>query len=154
MSYAGILAQIKTTLDNTVENVGLTHDYMRWAIDESAFLDLAKTAIGGVDQIRVWMIDYAGFTSEEPWISRPTKSIRVHTFVLHGYLGLDDSAATAKTFAALAEAVCTALEDDATLNADALSAYREPCQLAVDHVLFYSKLCHHATITLQVAEIV
>jgi hypothetical protein len=153
VSYATILAQVKTTLD-TVSNVGLTHDYMRWAIDDSAFLDLAKTTIGTTDQIRCWMIDYSGFTSEEPWISRPTKTLRVHTFVLHGYLGLDDSAATAKTFATLAETVCTALEDDTTLNADALSAYREPCQLTVDHVLFYSNLCHHAAITLAVAEIV
>lgn len=153
MSYATILAQIKTTLD-TVSNVGLTHDYMRWAIDESAFLDLAKTTISTVDQLRVWMIDYAGFTSTEPWISRPVKSVRVHSFVLHGYLGLDDSAATAKTFATLAETVCTALEDDATLNARALSAYREPCQLVVDHRMFYAHLCHHAQITLLVAEIV
>ena len=153
MSSATIRAQIKTTLD-TVSNKGQTHDYMRWAIDESAFLDLAKTTISSVDQIRVWMIDYAGFVSDEPWISRPTKTVRVHTFVIHGYMGLDDSAATAKTFATLAEAVCTALEDDATLNAIGLSEYREPCQCAIDHVMFYSKLCHHAAITLVVAEIV
>ena len=89
-----------------------------------------------------------------PWISRSPNARRVHTFVIHGYLGLDDSAATAKTFATLAEAVCNALDADATLNADALSSSRIPCQLDVDHVLFYSKLCHHATIALAVAEIV
>lgn len=153
MSYAAIRAQIKTTLD-AVTDIGRTHDYMRLAIGESAFLDLAKTTISTVDQIRVWFIDYGGFTSEEPWISRPIKSLRVHSFVIHGYLGLDDSAATGKTFATLAETVCTALEDDTTLNAIALSSYREPCQCVVDHVMFYSKLCHHAAITLQVAEIV
>jgi hypothetical protein len=153
MSYATILAQVKTTLD-TVTNVGLTHDYMRWAIDESAFLDLAKTTIGTTDQIRVWMIDYLGFDADSTWISRSTEAMRVHTFVIHGYMGLDDSEATAKTFATLAETVCTTLDDDGTLNADALSAYVNPCQLAVDHVMFYSKLCHHATVTLQVAEIV
>ena len=153
MSYATILAQIKTTLD-TVANKGQTHDYMRWAIDESAFLDVAKTTISTVDQIRVWMIDYAGFASEDPYLSRAIVTRRVHTFVIHGYLGLDDSTSTAKTFATLAEAVCDALDDDATLNADALSSSRVPCQLDVDHVLFYSKLCHHATIALAVAEIV
>jgi len=153
VSYATIRAQIKTTLD-TVSNKGLTHDYMRWAIDESAFLDIAKTTISSVAQIRVWMIDYAGFVAESPWISRSTEAMRVHTFILHGYMGLDDSAATAKTFATLAETVCTALDDDATLNADGLSKYVDPCQLAVDHVMFYSKLCHHAVITFAVAEIV
>lgn len=153
MSYATILARIKTVLD-AVSNKGLTHDYMRWAIDESAFLDLAKTTISTVDQIRVWMIDYAGFAATGPWISRSAEAYRVHTFIIHGYLGLDDSVATAKTFATLAETVCSALDDDATLNSDALSISRVPCQLDVDHVLFYSKLCHHATIALAVAEIV
>ena len=152
MTQATIRARIKVTLD-TVTNKGQTHDYMRWVIDDTAFRDIAKTTITTA-QIRVWMIDYAGFTADSPWISRSTQALRVHTFVLHGYMGLDDSAATAKTFAALAEAVCNALDDDATLNADALSKYTVPCQLDIDHVLFYSNLCHRATIALGVAEIV
>ncbi len=153
MSYATILARIKVTLD-TVANKGQTHDYVRWVIDESAFLDVAKTTISTVDQIRMWMIDYGGFAATSEWISRSLEERRVHVFVIHGYLGLDDSAATAKTFAALAEAVCNALDADATLNSDALSSSRVPCQLDVDHVMFYSKLCHHAAIALGVAEIV
>ena len=153
MSQATIRARIKTIID-AVTNIGQTHDYTRWAIDESAFLDVAKTTISTVDQIRVWMIDYAGFVATSEWISRSAEARRVHTFMIHGYLGLDDSAATAKTFSALAEAVCNALDDDATLNSDALSSSRVPCQLDVDHVMFYSKLCHHATIALGVAEIV
>lgn len=153
MSYATILARIKTVLD-TVSNKGLTHDYFRWAIDDSAFRDFSTTTISTVKQIRVWFIDYAGFAAESSWISRSAEARRVHTFVIQGYMGLDDSAATAKTFAALAEAVCNALDDDATLNSDALSSSRVPCQLDVDHMLFYSNLCHHATIALAVAEIV
>ena len=153
MSYATILAQIKTTLD-TVTNIGRTHDYMRFAIDESAFLDWAKTTISTVDQIRVWMIDYGGFSAETVWISRSAKKHRVHTFVIYGYLGLDDSAATGKTFATLAETVCDALDADATLNSDALSSSRVPCQADVEPWLFYSKLCHRAVIALAVAEIV
>jgi hypothetical protein len=127
---------------------------MRWVIDESAFIDIAKTTIGGVEQVRVWFIDYAGFPSATPWISRSANSMRDHQFILHGYMGLDDSAETAKTFATLAETICDALDDDATLNADALSTSREPCQLVIDHRMFYQKLCHHAQITLTVAEIV
>lgn len=153
MSYATILARIKTTLD-TVSNKGLTHDYMRWAIDDTKFRDFATTTISEVKQVRVWMIDYAGFPAATPWISRSSKAVRGHIFVIQGYLGLDDSAATAKTFAALAEAVCNALDDDATLNSDAISLERQPCQCDIDHVMFYSNLCHHAVITLQVSEIV
>jgi hypothetical protein len=48
--------------------------------------------------------------------------------------------------------VCTALDDDSTLNAAAMSVWREPTQLAINEVLFAGTLCHHATINLQVVE--
>ena len=153
MTQATIRARIKTTLD-TVSNKGLTHDYLRWAVQQSAFETIAKTTISSVVQIRAWMITWRGFSQVEPYINRQgaPNQIRVHTFELHGYLGLDDSAATEKTFAALAELVCTTLDADSTLNADAMSTYRNPTQLAVDEVSWHGHLCHHAAITFQVAE--
>lgn len=153
MTQATIRARIKTVID-TVSNKGQTHDYFRWVIDESEFLDIAATTISTVKQVRVWLIDYVGFAAETPWISRSANARRVHTFILHGYLGLDDSAETAKTMAVLAEAVCDALDADATLNSSATSSSRVPCQLDMADVMWYSKLCHHATIALAVAEIV
>jgi hypothetical protein len=100
------------------------------------------------------MITWRGFSQTTPWISRSAQALRIHTFQLDGYLGFDDSEATETTFAALAETVCNALDDDTTLNSDAMSKHRDPTQLVIDERTFYQHLCHHAQITLQVAEIV
>lgn len=153
MSQATIRARIKTVLD-TVSNKGQTHDYLRWAVKQNDFESLFKTTIGGTVHIRGWEIAYRGFTQEEPHLGRNADQYRMHRFQLDGYLGLDDSAATEKTFAALAEAVCNALDGDATLNADSLSLYRNPTQLTVDERLFAGVLCHHAQVDLEVVEIV
>lgn len=153
MSEAAIRARIKVTLD-TVSNKGLTHNRLRWAADESAFLDLFKTTIGSTVQIRGWMITWRGFAQTEPHLGRGANQIRVHTFELDGYLGLDDSASTEIAFAALAEAVANALDADGTLNARGLSLYREPTQIVMDERMFYGHLCHHALITLSVAEVI
>jgi len=153
VTQATIRTRIKTVLD-TVSNKGQTHDYLRWAVKQSSFEDQFKTTISSVDQIRGWMIVYRGFSQTEPHIGRTADQYRVHRFEIHGYLGLDDSASTEKTFAALAESVCNALDADATLNADTLSLYRNPTQLAIDERLYAGVLCHHATVTLEVAEVI
>jgi len=151
MTQATIRARLKVTLD-TVTNVGRTHDYLRWSIDESAFIDLFGTTIGTDDQFRGWMITWRGFEQEEPYTGRDSDQYRTHTFQLDGYLGLKDSTATEKTFAALAELVCNTLDADGTLNSSAFAHTREPTQCIVDERVFYGKLCHHAEIMLQVVE--
>lgn len=153
MTQATIRARIKTVLD-TVSNKGQTHDYLRWAVKQNDFESLFKTTISSVAQIRGWEIAYRGFTQTEPHLGRSADQYRVHRFEIHGYLGLDDSASTEKTFAALAESVCNALDADATLNADSLSLYRNPTQLTIDERLFAGVLTHHAQITLEVAEVI
>jgi hypothetical protein len=151
VSEATIRAQIKTVLD-TVTNVGRTHDYLRWAIDETAFDDLFGTSVSDTDQYRGWMIAWLGFTQEEPYTGRDSDQYRTHTFQIDGYLGLKDSKATEKTFAALTEAVCNALDADSTINSSDFAHMRMPVQCIADSRLFYGKLCHHAEITLQVVE--
>jgi len=151
VSQAAIRTRIKTVLD-TVTNVGKTHDYLRWAVLQSDFEALFKTTIGSTDQIRGTEIAYRGFTQEEPHLGRDANQYRTHRFQLDSYLGFDDSAATEKTFAALAEAICNALDADATLNSVSLSLYRNPTQLTIDERLFAGILCHHAQIDLEVVE--
>ena len=153
MSQATIRARIKVVLD-TVANKGATHDYLRWAVKQVDFETLFKATVGGTDQVRGWEIAYRGFTQEEPHLGRSADQYRAHRFQLDGYLALDDSAETEKTFAALAEAVCNALDADATLNDASLSLYRTPTQLAIDERLFAGVLCHHAQVDLEVVEIV
>jgi hypothetical protein len=151
VSEATIRAQIKTTLD-TVSNKGTTHNRLRWAVKQSDWETIAQATISSVVQIRWWEIVYRGFSQTEPHIGRDAAQIRIHNFDIHGYLGLDDSTSTETTFSALAIAVCDALDDDSTLNAAAMSVWREPTQLAINEVLMAGVLCHHAAIMLQVVE--
>lgn len=151
MTQATIRTRIKTVLD-TVTNKGKTHDYLRWAVKQSDFETLFSTTISTVVQIRGWEIAYRGFRQEEPHIGRTADQYRVHRFEIHGYLGLDDSTSTEKTFAALAESVCNALDADTTLNEESMSLYRNPTQLIIDERLFAGVLCHHGQIDLEVAE--
>jgi hypothetical protein len=150
MSEAVIRAAIKTAVEG-VSNVGKVHDYERWASEWPAFLELFKTTIAGAPQIRGWEIGYRGFTAiRDPQFARAV--LRQHLFEIHGYLGLDDSAATEKTFAALAEDVADALDASATLHG---SAYRDCTPAAIERAetrAFGGVLCHFAQLTIAVTE--
>jgi hypothetical protein len=75
---------------------------------------------------------------------------------LHGYLGLDDSAATEKTMAGLAEDVVEELEKYPKLNGTIINGtYTEdgwPRVQEFDHRAFAGVLCHHVLITAAVYE--
>ena len=113
---------IRTAIYNAVggvPNVGKVYDYERHVNDWGAFLDLFKTTIGDTDQIRGWTVGYRGFPEAEYKQFRPQSKTgvkRVHRFQILGVMGIDDSEATEKTFAALAEDVCDALDGDSTLH--------------------------------------
>jgi len=153
MSVATHRARIKVVLDSVTDK-GKTHDYKRWASTWGDFLDLFKTTIDSTVQIRGWEITFQGFTQTETSIGRTGNNIvRVYTWRLDGYLGLDDSATTDKTLADLAEDVVEALDGDAVLNERSITLYREPANLAMDMRIFGSVLCNHAEITLVTAEL-
>lgn len=153
MSEATIRARIKTVLD-TVTNKGTTHNRMRWGAKQSDIESITNATISGSTQVRFWMIVYRGFSQVDPYLGTSDNRYRTHNFEIHGYIGLDDSASTETTMAALAEDVCDAMDTDATLHGDIDGMEREPCQLTIDEVLYASVLCHHATISLQVTETV
>ena len=136
---------------NGVSNVGVVYDYQRWADDWGAFLDLFKKTVGGVDQIRGFEVGYRGFQPIDP---REFQGIhlRIHNFVVAGYLGLDDSASTEKTMATLAETVADALEDNAALAA--LAFHDVETSLIYETRMFGSVLCHYAEIGVEVSEVI
>lgn len=151
MSESTIRAAIYNSV-NGVSNVGLVYDYERWAGDWTAFLDLFKTTIGTTDQIRGWEVGYRGWTPDEPREFSGNATLRLHRFLVAGYLGLDDSEATEKTMSALAELVANTLADDATLKAAAFGRI-EPV-LLFEPRIFGSVLCHYAELTVEIGEIV
>lgn len=149
MSEATIRAHLKSIV-TAVANVGVVHDYDRWSNEWPDFLAHFKTAIGGVDQIRGWSIGYNGFEAED--IEIDPNRLRSHGFSIHGYLGLEDSLATEKTAAALAETVCNAFDDSTTLHNGATYYNTSPARLLFEPRMFGGVLCHYIEIRLTVTE--
>lgn len=151
MSEATIRAQIKAELES-VSNIGLVHDYDRLTTTWDELLARFKTTISGSDQIRAWTIQWSGFEPGDPQ-AMGGAFVRFHRFVIRGYLGLDDSAATEKTFSALVEDVCDELDGSATLHS--LATYFDTFWTSVpvcEARMFGGTLCHYAEIVLIVGE--
>lgn len=150
MSEAAIRTAIYNAV-NGVSNIGLVYDYERHTNDWSDFLDFFKTTISGTDQIRGWMVGYRGIQEAEGGrFTAPGGRIsRKHRFQILGVMGIDDSEATEKTFAALAEDVCDALDSDATIHGYLGSP---PATLGFDPKPFAGILVHAAAIVIDVTE--
>jgi hypothetical protein len=146
MAYATILAQIKTYMES-VTSIGNVHDYVRWNKDWPAMLTMFKITSPSA-QIRFWDISRVA-SPEQNKVSK--ENLRTHTFRIRGFMSLDDSAATEKTFQALLETVCTKFRNVPTLNSTAANV--DPLQInTVGHVMVGDVLCHMAECTLTVEE--
>ena len=148
-------ATIRTAIYNAVSGVtdiGLVYDYERHSNDWGDFLDFFKTTIGSTAQIRGWMIGYRGIPeSSGGRFTTPSRITRKHRFNILGVMGIDDSEASEKTFAALAEDVCDALDSDAAVNA---FLHTTPATLGFDPRPFAGILVHAAAIVIEVTEAV
>ena len=152
MSEATIRAAIYNAI-NSVSQVGKVYDYERHANEWDKFLGLFKKKIGGTTQIRGWMVGYRGILEAEGGrFTAPGGRIsRKHRFQILGVMGIDDSAESEKTFAALAEDVCDALDSDTTIHSYLGSS---PATLGFDPKPFAGILVHAAAIVIDVTEAV
>ena len=143
MSYATVLAQIKSVLDG-VTGIGTVHDYARWNVDDASFnvLFVKKNVLN------FWTISRR--ETAESW-DAVQHVVRRHTFVLRGYYGIDDSAASEKTFQGLVESVMTALRVKTTLN-DVAELAQPPHLELLETERFSGALVHHARMKLTVEE--
>ncbi len=149
MSQATIRTAIYNAV-NGVTNIGKVYDYERHSNDWSDFLDKFKTTISSTAQIRGWMVGYRGIVEAEGGrFNAPGRISRKHRFQILGVMGIDDSEATEKTFAALAEDVCDALDSDATVHGFMFAA---PAILGFDPKPFAGILVHAAAIVVDVTE--
>lgn len=147
-----IRAAIKALVEG-VPDIGEVYDYERWAPRWPEYLELFKTSVGGVDQIRGWTIACERMMSvwEAYQFHRKT-----YYYVIRGYLGLDDSEATEKTAFALALAVVGELEQYPRLNGtltNGVFADDEWPRIEVFEArMFGDVLCHYAEIRLAAYE--
>lgn len=148
-TLADIRAAIVARL-GTVADIGLVHDYQRYATDSAAFASLYTTTISGRRQIRGWWVSRTATTESSPALGR---YIVTHTWRIHGYMSLDDAAATEKTFDTLVEAVRDAFRQDDNLGGvvDG-TVIDEGAGLQLEEqapVMFCGVLCHAARLTLR-----
>jgi hypothetical protein len=141
---------VLTNLLNSVTGIGVVHDYDRWCNTWDEFLTLFKPT--GQSYIRGWSVTCNGWTEESfhKYYTEGRSCVRrAYSYIIRGYFSLDDSAATEKTFAALAESVMQKLDGSKTLHPDTPDDDPEIpyAQLRVLELrMFGGVLCHYAEI--------
>lgn len=148
MSETLIRAEIAGLL-GSITNIGKVYDYERWAADWAVFINLFKTRINNVDQIRGWEI---GRKAAQAQYDSNAEELTTHQFVIRGYMGVKDSDATEKVFTALIEAVRAKFRFNFRLNN--LCEHAGPVSAdLVDTRTFGSVLCHYCELSLPVQEL-
>jgi hypothetical protein len=147
-SLSAIRAQIKAVLES-VPDVGIVHDYERFASTRGAMAALYKSG----DRIKGWWFDRTATREADLDLGAVR---RVHTWRLVGYVSLDDADATGKTLQDLVEAIAAAFRAARTLGGTVMDSrdmgYTDgPAGVQVDAiepVMFADILCHRATLRL------
>lgn len=143
MSDLTLRAALKARLIAHGAIIGRVHDYSRWAVTEEKFkelfLDNATRKLFG------WELTRKSFRTER--ISKSTWK-RTSTYLLRGYYGLQDSAATELEISALVDAI---VDDLATVRLAGSTVDANPSG-TLDNWMFGSILCHRAAIELTTCE--
>lgn len=138
---------------NAVSNIGVGHNRYRYHNEWNVFLGLFKTTIATVAQIRGFMLEYRGVTPNE--LIEFTNEHRTSVWWVHMFLGLSDDDSTEVTFAALVEAVITAVKDNSTLQNQNTYYYVAPAITPVYEArLFGDVLCHYTQVQVLITEFV
>lgn len=155
MSAAAHRAALVALLE-AVPAVGRVHHYERYAREDSAFrAHYLHTLPGGAKQLRGWQVSRVGVAERLLDLGR---WLDEHSWVIRGYLALDDSAATELTFDGLVEDIRAAFRADPTLGGlSTAEPIGEEDGIQVRDagpVMFCGVLCHSALLTLQTREYV
>lgn len=150
------LAQIRTAILATVATVpelGRLHDRERYIREERLFRELYLHTVPGGEQLRGWWLRRSATEELDINIAR---TINVHTWLLRGYMALDDDAGTELVFDDLVEAIRSAVRADPTFGgvcqAGPLSDKDNTNGVQVTDagpVTFCGVLCHSAVLQLR-----
>ncbi|NQV14509.1 hypothetical protein HQ531_03550 [bacterium] len=149
MSYSAILALLNTIISG-VAGTGKVHDYQRLARTEQEFITLFTTD----SVVNGWQITRRSTANsfEDSEELDGTLMESVYEYIMTGFYGIDDAAATEKTFQNIVEAVSDALANDETMKAAGYNT-GEPQILVVEPRAFGPVLCHVAEVSIQIAEL-
>ena len=151
-----IRARIKTVLEG-VTDIGAVHDYERWTDDWDSLLQQFKVNVGGVEQIRGWIITLQRLKPETIGFQGGGVTgtiLATYTYLVRGFLGVEDASETEKTMTALALAAAWALENDATLRSEDLDKETPVVtELYQDYRMFGGVLCHYVEMRVEPQEV-
>jgi hypothetical protein len=146
MSDAGFRALIKARLTAMGAAVGRVHDYERWAAQPGQFL--AHFQDPATKKIFGWEITRRKVRAQKIAMRRYKL---VHRYLVRGYYGLEDAAATEKTFNALVDQIVLSF----TLTKLPGSQGEQLPEAVIEPRIFGHVLCHVGEIILaDVTEIV
>lgn len=147
--YSDIASAIATAV-GAVSDVGVVHQYPRWATEWPSLLDQLKTTVSGTVQLRGWMLAREGVEAGPG--EAYSQVARQHRFVLVGVLGHDDATNTYATMQALAESVCDALDNRRDFSLSAVLDYSiGPCSIrSFETEMFGPALAHVVEIVVPV----
>ena len=146
MSESTLRAAIKARLETHGASIGRVHDYERLAVNVKDFLGMFQDP--ETKKIFGWEITRRSFRVVKAGMN---KWKVIHHFLIRGYYGIEDAAATEKAVNALVD---TIMLDFTRTKIDGTQGEQLP-QGKVEQWMFGSVLCHRAEIELpEVAEIV
>lgn len=135
-----------------VTNVGVVHDFQRYAANLKDLAALYVAEVAGKRQLRGWYVTRTGASESAPVVGA---YVTRHQWTLRGFMALDDSAATEKEFDALVESVRDAFRGDDDLGGVAFTVQDDgegaagPQADDIGPVMFAGVLCHAVTLRLQ-----
>lgn len=146
MSESAIRTQIATIVSD-IQDIGIVHDYERWAVDWGKFIVLFKDPASG--KILGWEV------GRKPPIGDSKDdqgTIATHTYFVRGYMAVNDAAKTEKTFNSLIEEIRGEFRTKKDLNGAALGTEYIKVD-SLDTRSFAGVLCHFTELTLTVYEL-
>lgn len=152
MPLADIRTALKTILE-TVDGIGIVHDYDRWSVHWKTFLEHYKTAEGKINGCSIRRVAAPSERGTNPYLRRR------HLFVVKYIYGVRDADATGVVFDDLIEAVMNSLNSNYKLatpaapNGVAGVENSGPMQLKVsEDRMFGDVFCHFAELEYEIRE--
>jgi len=132
-----------------VPDIGMVHNYERYAKEYDALQALYVTQIDGANQLRGWYVRRTGRRQSSPSLGR---YVITESWLVKGFMALADDTESELVFDALCEAVIEAFRADETLGGAVASTVMDDgtagLQMDCGPVMFAGILCHSASLTL------
>lgn len=149
--YSDIVDAVVAVLQGVADS-GKVYGYFRYAADSSDFLSFFQTTIGGVSQLRGWLVTLAPRDPMTVTDWALGTSLERYQVLATGIMGVNDAQSSERTFSALCETVTRTLSHCDLALSGVVSQEAEPAAWRLaEHRLFGGTLCHYAEITLPVS---